>query len=169
MADDKEQEQAQEEEKETGGNKKLILFIVIALLLVGISIGVTVFLMLGEEENGGETEQPTEPVKQPAVYQSLDPPFVIDFNVGGRQRFLQVSLTVMGRDPGALDGLTKHMPLIRNNLVLLIGGFDYHSLQKEEGKEKLREALTKSIQEVLEKEIGKPGIEQVLFTNFVMQ
>ncbi|MDE1461481.1 flagellar basal body-associated FliL family protein [Spartinivicinus poritis] len=169
MADNKEQEQAQEEEKEAGGNKKLIVFIVIALLLIGISIGVTIFLMMGGDEESTETEQPTEPVKQPAVYQSLDPPFVIDFNVSGRQRFLQVNLTVMGRDAEALEGLKKHMPLIRNNLVLLIGGFEYQSLQTEEGKEKLRESITKSIQEVLEKEIGKPGIEQVLFTNFVMQ
>ncbi|MCX4028919.1 flagellar basal body-associated FliL family protein [Endozoicomonas sp. SM1973] len=168
MADNTEQGQ-EDEKEEAGGNKKLILFIVIAVLLIGVSIGVTLFLMMGGEEEGGTTEQPTEPVKQPAAYQSLDPPFVIDFNVSGRQRFLQVNLTVMGRDLEALEGLKKHMPLIRNNLVLLIGGFEYHSLQTEEGKEKLRESLTKSIQAVLEKEIGKPGIEQVLFTNFVMQ
>lgn len=166
---DKEQDKAQDEEQEEGGSKKLIIFIVIALVMIGISVGVTVFLMMGNDEESSAEETPAEPVKQPAVYQSLDPPFVIDFMVGGRQRFLQVYLTVMGRDPQALEGLKTHMPLIRNNLVLLIGGFDYASLQTEKGKEGLREAITTSIQGVLEKEIGNPGIERVLFTNFVMQ
>ena len=61
------------------------------------------------------------------------------------------------------------MPAIRNALVMLLSGQSFETLQTPEGKEALREQALVKIQEVLQQEIGKPGIEQVLFVNFVMQ
>jgi flagellar FliL protein len=61
------------------------------------------------------------------------------------------------------------MPMIRNALVLQFGGQVYADLQTAEGKELLRQQALENIQNLLQQEIGKPGVEQVLFTNFVMQ
>jgi len=37
------------------------------------------------------------------------------------------------------------------------------------GKEMLRQQATSTVQELAQKEIGKLAVEQVLFTNFVLQ
>jgi flagellar FliL protein len=38
-----------------------------------------------------------------------------------------------------------------------------------DGKEQLRQECLKEIQRILTKETGKPGVEDVLFTSFVVQ
>lgn len=161
---------------ESGGKSKvkLIIFIVIGLLLaVGLSVGGTFFFM----SRGGEAppaEQAAEanaaPQRQAAVYEVLAPAFIVNFtNTGGRQRYMQVSVALMSRDQAALDGLKEHMPLLRNQLVMLFSSQDFASLATPVGQEMLRQQATASVQELAQKELGKLAIEQVLFTNFVLQ
>ena len=73
------------------------------------------------------------------------------------------------RDGSVISTIELHQSMIRNALILLIGGHSFEELQTAEGKELLRQQALLSVQEVLEKETGKAGVEQVLFTNFVMQ
>ncbi|AFU97694.1 flagellar basal body-associated FliL family protein [Simiduia agarivorans] len=161
-------------EESSGGKKKLILLVVIGLLLVGISVGGTLFAlkMMGGESApsaDGETEEAAPEVKLPAVYFPLKPPILANFNVKGRQRFLQADITLKLREPDAVAAVELHMPMIRNALVMIISGQIYEELQTPEGRELLRQQALAEIQSILETEIGKPGVEQVLFTNFVMQ
>jgi len=52
---------------------------------------------------------------------------------------------------------------------MLIGGQLYEEIQTAEGKELLRQQCLQELQKIMQEEIGKPGVEQVLYTNFVMQ
>ena len=61
------------------------------------------------------------------------------------------------------------MPLIKNRLVMLFGGEVYEELQTDEGRELLRQKALEAVKEITEQELGKSDIEQILFTNFVMQ
>jgi flagellar FliL protein len=63
----------------------------------------------------------------------------------------------------------QHMPSLRNALVMLFGTADFKALKTVEGKQALQEEALKALQEIMTKELGKPGIEQVLFTEFVLQ
>jgi flagellar FliL protein len=67
------------------------------------------------------------------------------------------------------NALTLHMPLIRNSLVLLFSSQSFADLQTEEGKVALKAAAVDAINGILEQETGQGGIDDVLFTNFVMQ
>ncbi|HCS43433.1 MAG TPA: flagellar basal body-associated protein FliL, partial [Pseudomonas sp.] len=107
--------------------------------------------------------------KQPAVFEPLLPAFVVNYNQNGRQRYMQVNITLLGRDRADLEALKVHMPVIRNNLVMLFSGQDFATLASPVGQEMLRQKATASIQEVAHKELGKVVIEQLLFTNFVLQ
>ena len=152
--------------------KKLIIIIVAVLLLLGVSVGVTMTLLgASSDESAAETDAASEaePTKQPAIYYPLSPAFVVNFEDRGRSRFLQAELTLLLRDAEVTQALDTHMPAIRNALVMLLSGQSFETLQTPEGKEALREQALVKIQEVLQQEIGKPGIEQVLFVNFVMQ
>lgn len=171
MADakDKKQEAAAEAPK---SNKKLIIIIAIAVIIaIAASVGATLFF-LGSDSNAEnastEPAAPAEPVKKPALYADLKPQFVVTFDVGGKQRYMQVYVTAMGRDKAALDGLELHMPVIRNQLIRLFSSQDFVQLQSNEGKENLRAECLKAVNSVVHKETGSE-IEEILFTNFVMQ
>jgi len=181
--------------------KKLFLFIGVATLLVLISVGATFFIvskMMGSkhsgdsEEESSEVSESAETVTAPAIYYPLKPNFTVNYDVNGRQRFLQAELTLMYRDEAVVKTLELHMPAVRNGLVMLLSSQVFEELQTAEGKEKLRAAALKTVQDIIAKEEAasaekgkvkddekdkdktkdkkpQPNIEQVLFTQFVMQ
>ncbi|MEE1920412.1 flagellar basal body-associated protein FliL [Pseudomonas sp. 148P] len=153
------------------GKLKLILLLVLALLLaIGLSVGATwFFLHKSDSKPAAEPAAAAANVKQPAIYESMSPAFVVNFNQNGRQRYMQVSITMQARDQAALDALKVHMPVIRNNLVMLFSGQAFESLATPVGQEMLRQKATASVQEVAQKEVGKLVVDQLLFTNFVLQ
>ena len=155
------------------GKLKLILLLVVALLLaIGLSVGATWFF-LHKSDSKPEADPAAAAaaanVKQAAIYEAMAPAFVVNFNQNGRQRYMQVSITMQARDQAALDALKVHMPVIRNNLVMLFSGQTFESLATPVGQEMLRQKATASVQEVAQKEVGKLVIDQLLFTNFVLQ
>lgn len=158
--------------------KKILLLAALAVVLIGVSVGGTLLIVklfadpdaeAAEAEAVSSESATQEPPKKPAIYYPMQPVFVVNFMTGGRQRFMQLELNLMLRDQSIIPALELHMPAIRNNLVMLFSGQIYEDMQTAEGKELLRLEATLNVQQTLEREIGQPGIEQVLFTNFVMQ
>lgn len=103
-----------------------------------------------------------------AIYYAIDPPLVVNFEEDSAVRFLQVTIEVMARDQKAIDGVQKNVPLIRNNLLMLISNRDYKTLMSREGKEKLRSEALAEVRKITTKE-GTPPIDDLLFTSFVVQ
>ncbi|AMB85314.1 flagellar basal body-associated protein FliL [Pseudomonas agarici] len=153
------------------GKLKLIIVIILALLLaIGLSVGATWYFMHNAQSKVAATPAEASTTQQPAIYESMAPPFVANFkDANGRQRYLQVSITMMARNSADLEALKVHMPVIRNNLVMLFSGQTYETLATPVGQELLRQKATASVQEVAQKEIGKVVVEQLLFTNYVLQ
>ncbi|HLZ99216.1 MAG TPA: flagellar basal body-associated FliL family protein [Steroidobacteraceae bacterium] len=103
-----------------------------------------------------------------SVFYPIDPPLVVNFEDGSAVRFLQISMEVMGKDQKSIDSVQKNMPLVRNNLLLLMSNRDYQSLMSREGKEKLRQEALTEIRSVQKKQ-GGADVEDLLFTSFVVQ
>ncbi|MFC6338867.1 flagellar basal body-associated protein FliL [Pseudomonas sp. CCM 7891] len=152
------------------GKLKLVLLIVLALLLaIGVSVGATWYFMHSAQSEPSPALETTSNARQPAIYESMLPAFVTNFNQNGRQRYLQVSITLLARNQADLDALKVHMPVLRNNLVMLFSAQSFDTLATPVGQEMLRQKATASVQEVALKEVGKVVVEQLLFTNFVLQ
>lgn len=157
--------------------KLVIVMIVGALLLVAVSMGGVFFLIKsmglmnpGAGGAGGHGGHTAKEEKMPAIYQPLEPAFVVNFKDRGRTRFLQVEVQVMARDKKVIDELNKHMPVIRNDLLLLLSSQTAETLQTAEGKEALRQNALQSINKFMEEQSGKKDeIEALYFTSFVMQ
>jgi len=163
----KQQAEEQAEEQTGGGKKKLILIIVGAIILVGASVGTTVLLLSGEKEEQTVEVDPG-PVKGDAEYVELKP-FTVNLDPNDPVAFLQVQIQVLTYYSEVKDQLNKHKPLIRNNLMLLFGEQNSGDLRSPEGKQTLQKKVHESIQGILDK-YGKGGvIDNVFFTNFVMQ
>ncbi|GAB3480935.1 flagellar basal body-associated FliL family protein [Marinomonas epiphytica] len=160
------------EETKKGGKKKLIIIlaVVLVLLIGGGAAAYFLFLSGPAESEEGEGVNAEEVVLEgPSIYLELDSPFVVDFMVAGKQRYLQLNMTLKSRDAAQIDAVKVHMPLIRNSLVLLFSSQSFEELQTIEGKKALKLAAVESVNGILEQETGRGGIDDTLFTNFVMQ
>ncbi len=154
----------------TGGSRrnKLLLIVLggLALLLaMTVSVGVTWYVLTQD----AATEDTPRLVDRGAIYEELKDPFVVNFNRQGRQRYLQVSVALMARDRDGLTALKEHLPVLRNQLVMLFSSQDFDALMTAPGKEALRQQATARVQELAVQHLETPVIEQVLFTNFVLQ
>jgi flagellar FliL protein len=159
---------------------KLLIIIIAAVLLLGVSGAATLMLtgVLSSETpavagqantKAGKAKDAVAKIKAPLNYVPMDPPFVVNFNGDTDIRFLQVTLEVGTRDPDMVERVKEQRPAIRNNLVMLFSNQDPYVLNTREGKEKLRTEALAEIQKVMKQETGRPGVDSVFFTSFVMQ
>jgi len=180
MADEEENTEA-EEGKKGGGMMKIILLVNGLLLIIGIAVGVTMFMLGGDEESaegqedseiledGAEGGDGGKKSKGTPVYIPLHPAFVVNFENQEQVSFLQVDIQVMTYDGSVEAALKAHMPAVRNELLLLLGGKQYHEINTREGKRALSQEAIVAIQDIL-KSVGEPSsIEALYFTSFVMQ
>ncbi|MEL0637914.1 MULTISPECIES: flagellar basal body-associated FliL family protein [Marinomonas] len=155
-----------------GGKKKLIIILAVVLVLLAGGGAAAYFFLFSSADgpaSDGVTAEEALPTSTPSIYLKLDAPFVVDFMVDGRQRYLQLDMTIMSKDQVQIDAVKVHMPLIRNSLVLLLSSQSFDALQTMNGKEALKKSALEAINGILQQETGKSGIDGVLFTNFVMQ
>lgn len=108
-------------------------------------------------------------VTPPPLYYTLDPNLIVNFEGGGRVRYLQLGIELMTRDEKAREAIELHAPVLRNNLIMLLSDQTYDELLTRDGKEALREAALAEVQAVMTERFGAPGIETLYFTSFVMQ
>lgn len=123
-------------------------------------------IAVSEEE--GEEEEEDEDLGPP-IYLPFDPPLVATFEDRSAVRFLQLTAEVMTRDPLVIEAVQTHMPVIRNNLLMLMGGRTLADLTSREGKEALRAEFLAETQRVLMENIDEAGVEELYFTSFVVQ
>lgn len=147
--------------------RPIMLFIIIAVLLVLASAAGAYFVFSGSEDK--DSDVVAEVVEPKAIYFALNPKFKTNYQVDGRPRLFQIGMTLVTREQDVIDALMIHGPSIKSRLVILLSGQQAENLQTPEGRELLRVKCLSAVQEIMNKEIGKPGIEKVLFTDFVMQ
>lgn len=180
-----------------GGKGKIIMLIAaIMLLTTGSVIGVLFFtgMLGGSSDDGAKVEEKhdsgkdkKEPVIKPAFYLNLQPAFVVNFEDQTHATYLQIEMQVMARSKEVLDVVSAHMPVIRNNILLLLSAQKFEQVSTRAGKEQLQKSVLEDIQKVVA-EAGKAqhaankdkdkkqeaaatpeNVEQVYFTSFIMQ
>ena len=104
----------------------------------------------------------------PPVYHAFEP-LVVNFEEAGELRFLQVTVEIMARDPKAIAAVQANTPLLRNNLLLLIGSRDMKQLLTRDGKEQLRALALSEVRAAMKQVSPESEIEDVYFSGFVMQ
>ncbi len=153
------------EGEEAPPKSKKLLFIILAVVLLGGAGGAFFFLKGGKHDDA----KAVAPILPP-IYVNLDPPFVVNFEAEAMVRFLQVTVSVMTRDPNTAEELKKNDPRIRNDLLMLLGNQKYASISTLEGKTELQKRSLEAVRSVV-KGAGGEGekVEALYFTAFVMQ
>jgi len=170
--------------KDKSGIIKIALIGLGIMAIIGTNVGLTVMLTKKDSAEGGAAvesaevgsnekevavDENEEEKEKPAIYQKLDPTFVVNFQAEEALRFLQVSVELMTRDEKIIAAVEQHMPIIRNNLIILFSSQDFTTISTRVGKERIRAQTLSEIQKVMKEKTGRPGVEEVYFTSFVMQ
>ncbi|HXF07217.1 MAG TPA: flagellar basal body-associated FliL family protein [Candidatus Acidoferrales bacterium] len=152
-------------------------WVLLGVVAVALAIGgaVTAWLLLTQTRTEtGSSDSPAAHGAGPAVpagtvFFTIDPSFVVNFELPSPVRFLQVTVELELRSAADQEAVRAQLPVIRNNLLLLFGSQDYERLRTREGKERLRGEVLREVQGILKERAGRDGVTQVYFTHFVMQ
>lgn len=144
-----------------GGGSKMMMGL-IALLLIG---GGGTFAWL----HAHDAKRAKVAVKAPDLYLPLVPAFVVNFQDQDSTRYLQVGVTLMTHDAAAVQVLKDNDPVIRNALVMLFSSQSYAQLSTTAGKQKLQDEALQSVRKIVASKAGKPAVDALYFTSFVMQ
>jgi len=147
--------------------KKKIMIGVGVVAIIAISVGISFYL------------KPTEIIEKEVIkevnrfedmqYVPLEPDFMVSFGRKARPNAMVVSVKVATTNEDAIVAMNQHMPVIRNNLLMLFSSQNPQEMETKEGKEALRVKTLETIQAVLQERFGEFGIEEVFFTKFVTQ
>ena len=157
--------------KGKGSMGKVILIVVAVVVLVGGAVGATLFFLGGSETppEGAAAAVDAPAKKGPPLYFAFDPPFVTSFQDQSLARFMQVTVEVMSHDEESIKEVETYAPAIRNALVMVFGSQTFENVRTREGKEAMRAEVLAEIQKLMTEQTGKPGVEDVYFTSFVVQ
>jgi flagellar FliL protein len=102
------------------------------------------------------------------TYHQIEQPFTS--NLSNSDSFAQLSLAVSTYyDERVFENVVNHEIAIRSAILMELGQQDAFELEAPEGKVKLKKKLRDIINQTLEEKTGFGGIEDVYFTNMVVQ
>ena len=149
--------------------KLLYALMGVMTLVMLVTLGVVAAFALGYITPPGIDQEPSvEPLGEPQ-YLKLEPPLTVNFERGQRISYLQAEVEIMSRQEVALEGVQHHMPVIRNNLLLLFADQSFQDLNTREGRERLRRESLLEINDILAEKQVNAEVEAIYFTSFIMQ
>ncbi|AOY47810.1 TPA: flagellar basal body-associated protein FliL [Vibrio cholerae] len=155
------------------GKKKLLIIIIAAVVLLAGGGGAAFFMMgSGDDEAAADAELKTEQVAaptDPVSYVNIAQPFVFNVTGDAKDRLVQIKVQLMVRGSENENLARYHSPLVESSLLATFASATVEQLRTPNGRIELRDKATDDIKAALNQAVGKPVIEKVLFTDFVMQ
>jgi flagellar protein FliL len=150
-----------------GKLKRIILIALIVLIAAG-GAGAGVWFFMVKRAPAHAEAAPPPPPPAPTFF-PLESMTVNLLSDDGTQHFLRIGLTLKLADPKHQQELTDHMPEIRSHILLALSNKHPEDLATADGKRALAAELKKLIEEPTDK--GEPAlhVQDVLFTEFVVQ
>lgn len=103
-------------------------------------------------------------------YYDLQPSFVTNYGVSsGKLKFVKATVSVRATSQAAIAEVMSHEPLLRHEIVMLLSRQTDDTMTSTAGQETIRTEALKLVQDALESETGNTQIDDLLFTEFVVQ
>lgn len=151
------------------GRSPLVIGLVVALFAVSGACVYAFTELRGHDAAAAAGKDGKLAKAGPELYLPLEPAFVVNFRDDQSLRYLQVGVSLMSHEQAALDVAKEADPVIRDALVKLFSRQDYAILSDPSGKQKLQADALKAVRKIVGERLGRPGIDALYFTSFVMQ
>ena len=104
-------------------------------------------------------------------YVPLPPTFVTNYGIVefGRLKYVRADIALKVTTLDAQMALQYHFPTLRNIVVLLLSRQEEGTVVSNSGREVMRKEALDEIRNMMIREEGAPLVEDVIFTNFVVQ
>ncbi|MEM8825341.1 MAG: flagellar basal body-associated FliL family protein [Pseudomonadota bacterium] len=163
---------ASEPEAETDGDKKkgsgLFLKLAILLVLIAATAGGTFFAM-SSGLLGGATTEVAAPEPPPArTYYAVERAFTFNERDGTRLVQVNISLSARGENP-LRDRIEPHEAPLRATLLGILMNVKRDDLIDMALQKKLRARLRDGLNEELQTRSGEGDVEEVFFTDLIVQ
>ncbi|MBY6206148.1 MULTISPECIES: flagellar basal body-associated protein FliL [Halomonas] len=163
-------------------SRRLIWLLVILVILASFGAAAGFYLLYQEkaktsahaslEDAIGDTlvdaSTPAHPAVAP-IYLKLEPFTVNLADEDDIPRLLYAGMTLQLTDEQSLETLEQHRPQVRNKLLLLLSDREAESLVTASGKRALASDIVTTLKDVLGPDRARIGIDDVLFTEFIVQ
>ncbi|TQV65401.1 MAG: flagellar basal body-associated FliL family protein [Halothiobacillaceae bacterium] len=192
MAEAKKTEEAVE--KKSGGSKLVVILLIVVILLLGGVLGGGAYLFLSgkltpqgaaqvaDAEGHAEEGEHKKPKKEKKDKAHAAPtyvligeekaPFTVNLAETSEADYLQVEVQVLISDPAVEGAIKTHMPLLKSKLGALFSQQKSAEIKTAQGREQLRLHALEEVRKVMGSmtdTVDPEDIEDLLFTNFVMQ
>ncbi len=112
----------------------------------------------------GEEESKTSTIE----YLPLSPKFVVNLQ-GTRRSYLRADVQLMVDGSENVEKIKAHLPVIRHSLILLFSDYKADQLSTSSQREDLRKKALEQTQATLEKYASNTDLEDIFFTEFLVQ
>jgi flagellar FliL protein len=117
---------------------------------------------------GIDLPTPKDPANYQATYFQIPAPFTT--NLVDTDSFAQISIAVgTYYDARIIQAMQMHETAIRSAILMMLAQEQEIDLSTPRGKEELQAKLKKTINTILKQKTGYGGVDNVYFTNFVIQ
>lgn len=117
---------------------------------------------------GIDLPAPSNPSAYQATYFQLQTPFTS--NMSDTDAFAQISIAVSTfYDMRVIEAIKTHEMAIRSQVLMMLAEQPVEALSTPEGKKVLQGKIRTIINDILKQKTGYGGVDNVYFTNFVIQ
>jgi flagellar FliL protein len=179
-----------------GGKKKKMIIIGAAVAVLLLGGGGAFFMMGGEEPPPAATAEgaaaagdaaagdpaaaadakpaegagsATDPTVGTSLYVGMPRPFVFNVPGAARERLVQIKAQLLVRGQNNEELAKQHIPLIESTMLRSFSKANADDLVTSAGKETLKAAALKDVQDALVGVASTKVVEDIMFTGFVMQ
>ncbi|ASV97792.1 flagellar basal body-associated protein FliL [Paraburkholderia aromaticivorans] len=151
-----------------GPLKRIILIVLIAIIAAGAAGAGVWFFMSKRAPAAASADAAPAPAPAPLFF-PLESMTVNLQSDDGQQHFLRIGLTLKLTDAKTQQELTEHMPEVRSRILLALSNKHPDELAPLEGKRALATELRTLIEQPTDKGAAPIHVQDVLFTEFVVQ
>lgn len=90
-------------------------------------------------------------------------------NLDGKRHYLRADIQLLVENKERSDKIKNHMPAIRHAMIMLFSGRDPDEMASIAERERYRQEAMAEITKVLEKVHADEGLEDLFFTDFLVQ
>lgn len=166
MVDDEQPEAVVDTPVKRSSRKPLAIGVLVLLVALGAG---GYFWQSRRTAHAAPTKVAAPDVSKVELYLPLEPAFVVNFRDDDSLRYLQVSVTLMAHDPEAINVAKAADPVLRDGLVALFSNQNFTIISDAAGRQKLQEQALVTVRKIVQTRLGRPGIDALYFTSFVMQ